>query len=554
MLDKMSTANTRSWDYSMPSFGRYWRWLSLVLLVLLLFHLSDLQVSSPFSRLQIVKSSYDWSQWEPHYPVESFQPLPSAKATKLPKIQHTPIRPHKFEIAVQERRLTEVKRVASKAWKSYRQYAWMQDELMPISGGSVNTFGGWAATLVDSLDTLWIMGMKTEFNEAVRAIVELDWASYHGKACNVFETTIRHLGGLLAAYDLSKEKALLEKAVELGDLLYTGFDNPSHIPPFWLDFEKAKNGELVADTHQPAASVTTLSLEFTRLTQLTGNNKYYDAIARITDHLDVSQNLTKLPGMWPLYFNPYQEDFTHDHTFSLGAMSDSMYEYILKMYILLGGAEPKYEKMYRNATDTIIKNLLFRPMTPKNLDILFAGTYRAGDFKQLDTETQHLACFAGGMFALGGRVFGIPEHVEIGAKLTHGCMWAYNSFHLGIAPDAFRLVACESIAGCKWDQQRWLDVISTNYDLHGTMPKGIQGVRDASYLLRPEAIESVFILYRITGHEEYREAAWTMFQSIQNATQTEFGNAAIYDVTVRGAPQLRDSMEVSCQSKDSLVV
>lgn len=77
------------------------------------------------------------------------------------------------------------------------------------------------------------------------------------------------------------------------------------------------------------------------------------------------------------------------------------------------------------------------------------------------------------------------------------------------------------------------------------LPKGFKSVRDKFYLLRPEAIESVFLLYRITGKKEFQEVAWQMFQSIQNATETEYGNAGIDDVTVTGQTKKRDSMEVS---------
>jgi mannosyl-oligosaccharide alpha-1,2-mannosidase len=50
---------------------------------------------------------------------------------------------------------------------------------------------------------------------------------------------------------------------------------------------------------------------------------------------------------------------------------------------------------------------------------------------------------------------------------------------------------------------------------------------------RPEAIESVFILYRITGDPSLQDAAWRMFESINNATFAEFANSAIADVTVQ---------------------
>jgi len=120
----------------------------------------------------------------------------------------------------------------------------MKDELMPVSGKGQNTFNGWGATLFDSLDTLWIMDLKAEFKEAVKAVARVDWSKTEATAANVFETTIRYLGGLLSAYDLSGEQVLLLKAIELGDMLLASFDRPTHLPGFWLDFEKAKKGEL----------------------------------------------------------------------------------------------------------------------------------------------------------------------------------------------------------------------------------------------------------------------------------------------------------------------
>lgn len=410
---------------------------------------------------------------------------------------------------------------------------------MPLSGLGKDTFGGWAATLVDSLDTLWIMGLEEDFNEAVEAVATLNWANTTDTACNMFETTIRHLGGLLAAYDLSREPALLEKAVELGNMLYAGFDTPNRMPPFWLDFEKAKTGRLVADDHEPSTTPGSLSLEFTRLSQLTGDPKYYDAIARVTALLDRHQASTKLPGMWPIHINLRDEIFNGVDTFTLGALSDSLYEYLPKMYVLLGGLDPVYEKLYRSSTETIRKHLLFRPMLPDKADVLFSGTATVNEQVVLDAEGQHLACFVGGMFALGGRLFNLEDHVELGKRLARGCFYAYNAFPTGIMPEIFNMLACDSLDGCEWDEERW------KREGNDRLPKGFTSARDPFYILRPEAIESVFLLYRITGLQEFEDAAWQMFQSIQKATETKYGNAAIEDVTVTGQPTKKDSMEVS---------
>lgn len=48
----------------------------------------------------------------------------------------------------------------------------------PISIGSVLTdpsFNGWKLTLVDALDTMWIMGLEKEFYDAVTQVAELDF-------------------------------------------------------------------------------------------------------------------------------------------------------------------------------------------------------------------------------------------------------------------------------------------------------------------------------------------------------------------------------------------
>jgi mannosyl-oligosaccharide alpha-1,2-mannosidase len=68
-----------------------------------------------------------------------------------------------------------VKASFKRCWDSYRKHAWKKDELKPVSGEWRTTFGGWGATLVDSLDTLLIMKMTDEFNEAVVAIKEIDF-------------------------------------------------------------------------------------------------------------------------------------------------------------------------------------------------------------------------------------------------------------------------------------------------------------------------------------------------------------------------------------------
>ncbi|KAI1496917.1 glycoside hydrolase family 47 protein [Biscogniauxia marginata] len=489
-----------------------------------------------------VRNSYDWSKQIFSNPISEYTPLPTGKPRSLPRVQYAFKTDTSPEGQAREQllasRRSEVKDAFVKSWNSYRN-VFGYDELKPVSGDGYDVpgFGGWGSTLVDSLSTLWIMGLRDEFYNAAAAAVTIDYAKTKDTSCNFFETTIRHLGGLLGAYDLSKETALLEKAIELGDMLYMAYDTPNHMPPFWLDFDDAKDGRQVAGNRDPSAAITSSSLEFTRLAQLTGDNKYYDAIDRVTRVLDEWQNKTRLPGMWPTFFDAYQLQLDGENSFTIGALADSLYEYLPKTFALLGGLEPIYEKLYRISMDTIISNILFRPMTPDQADILFPGNvYVSSTGPNLSPEAQHLACFAGGMFGLGGKLFDIPEHVEIGERITKGCIWAYEAMPAGIMPEICNFLRCETLEPCEWDDAEWQREGAKD------LKKGFKNARDPRYLLRPEAIESVFLMYRMTGKPEYQEAAWRMFQSIRKATETDLAFSSIESVRV-AEPVRTDSME-----------
>ncbi|KAK4245076.1 glycoside hydrolase [Corynascus novoguineensis] len=498
---------------------------------------------SPGSRPEVRfrASSFDWTTLAQHYPVSSIRPLPTGTPQPLHPVQHT-FSDYVHDATTQGRQQA-VRAAFVKSWRSYKKQAWLWDELAPVSGKGKNTFGGWAATLVDALDTLWIMGLMDDFYDAAAAAARLDWADTSDTAANLFETTIRHLAGLLSAYDLSGEPALLQKARELGDMLYMGFDTPNRMPGFWLNFEDAKQGRQIAGTNDPSASPCSLSLEFTRLSLLTGDPKYYDAIARITDFLERTQNESKLPGIWPKLINFREQSVDRESGFTLGALADSLYEYLPKMSALLGGQLPAYEKMYRAAMETSRQHMLFRPMVPDDdhagKDVLFAGdAYVHQDRVDHIAEGQHLSCFAGGMFGLGGKLFDIPDHVAVGERLARGCAWAYDAFPTGLMPEIFTMVTCESLDGpCPWDEDKWEREGSKE------LPKGFKSARDTRYILRPEAIESVFLLYRMTGKEDLRDLAWRMFQSVMEATETRLANSAIADVTVQGKTTKMDSME-----------
>ncbi|KAI1485972.1 glycoside hydrolase [Biscogniauxia mediterranea] len=514
-----------------------------------------------------------WKKLPARYPVETLATLPTDRPAKpIPRIQAA--EPEEDAATEQERkkRLAAVKDSFIHSWQGYKKHAWGHDEIKPLSGEYKDPFGGWAATLVDSLDSLWIMDMKDEFETAVKACNHIDFTTTKTRDINIFETTIRYLGGFLAAYELSDKKypSLLAKATEVAGLVMSAFDTPNHMPITrfpWRDYVKGKDQR--APGTVLVAEIGSLSLELTKLSQLTGDMQYYDAAQRIYDQLEEGQNETRIPGMWPVVVDASKTPirFAGD-SFSLGGMSDSTFEYLGKYYVLLGGALDQPRKLYQGFIDVAKKHLLRRALNPDNIPIAFFGDARL--IKPADGEAyvttspraQHLTCFAGGMVGMAAKIFDRPSDMEVAEQLTDGCVWSYKNTITGVGPEIFYFIPCDPDTkkdDCKWSDDHWFaavkkywapnakggglqkDQVQNIIDVR-QLPPGMVDVNDRRYLLRPEAIESVFMMYRLTGDPKWMDKAWDMFTSIEKYTRSKYASAPLDDVTRRRPSQV-DSME-----------
>lgn len=175
-----------------------------------------------------------WKKYPEHFPVpeDELIHLPTARPKSLPKLQATLKDESSTEKLDRSHKLTLIKEAFVHAWTGYSTQAMGHDEVRPKSGGHRDPFNGWGATLVDALDTLWIMGLKDEFANAVDEVKKIDFTTSLRKDIPLFETTIRYLGGLLGAHDISNHKypVLLDKAVELAEILIGAFDTPNRMP------------------------------------------------------------------------------------------------------------------------------------------------------------------------------------------------------------------------------------------------------------------------------------------------------------------------------------
>ncbi|KAL4817239.1 glycoside hydrolase [Aspergillus spinulosporus] len=504
-----------------------------------------------------------WTKHAEQYPIADYISLPTASPSPIPKIQYDFPAESWFARIWRKRKQSAVKEAFKHAWKGYKSNAWLRDELSPLSGGYRTSFAGWAATLVDSLDTLIIMDLTDEFEEALEALEHIDFTTTDSIQINVFETNIRYLGGLLGAHDLTEGRypILLKKATEIANFLYGSFDTRNRMPQSRWEWTRSALGQTIHPSGNTIlAELGSLNLEFTRMTQLTGDQKYFDAIQRISDHLESAQKETLVPGLWPMMVDAESMRFS-DPRYTVGSMADSTYEYLPKEHMLLEGRTEQYQRMYESAIPPIKERMLFRPMTKDGEDILFSGNLYAGtkaSRKKVEAQAEHLKCYLGGTIGIGAKVFNRPEELSIARKLTDGCVWAYDIMPSGIMPEVMYLSPCEDLENCPWDEQKWYRDVRARPPHHaniadteeaakmliekfGLVP-GVAEIADARYMLRPEAIESVFIMYRITGDTKYQDAAWRMFNSIEKATRTKYAHAAISDVR-EAKPEQLDYME-----------
>ncbi|RGB32152.1 Glycoside Hydrolase Family 47 protein [Rhizophagus diaphanus] len=421
----------------------------------------------------------------------------------------------------EERELRESRRESIKqgflhAWNGYVKYAWGADEILPISNKPRNSYNGWGASIVDALDTMWIMDLKEEFKNATEHISHINFNS-SVIPISIFETTIRYLGGMLSAYELSGDEILLEKAKQLGEAMIPCFNSPTGLP--YNNWNLTRG--LIDSTYKPystgiLAQVGTLHLEYMKLAQLTGNSTFFYKVQNVTDVLDKA--VKKIPGLYPTFISQESGRFLNYDVVSFGANADSFYEYLIKQYLFVGGAIDQYRRMYEESIDSMHEYLIKEGQVKNRPDLLFLGEIYHGFLPRME----HLGCFVPGMLAIGSKTLNRPKDLEVAIKLGETCYWAYNSTPTGIGPEDFYFLQKNVTVDEKtrWMQKNQKDTV---------LPDGVYKL-NGNYLLRPETIESLFILYRVTGDKSYQEKGWKIWKAIEKWCKTESAYSGLYNV------------------------
>ncbi|PWY98557.1 seven-hairpin glycosidase [Testicularia cyperi] len=422
-------------------------------------------------------------------------------------------------------RADEIKTAYRNAYEDYLKYARGHDELLPVSKGSEDPFGGWGATVVDSLSTSFLMGHMDLYQDGVNYMKKVDFTQTSQASISLFETNIRYLAGLLSAYELGgkKEPKLVEQAKVVGDHLLTGWVGNNNLPfntLRWNNFGKP-------DTSSGSAGIAeagTLIIEMDRLTKFSGDSKYLNYAKKAMQAIINSKGV--FPGLYPQVYNPATSQPADDYV-TWGGGSDSFFEYLVK-YSYMTGEDNGYLSTWIKSVKFSIKHLIEQP-EQTNKKLTYLTDYSASSGGNLP-RFSHLGCFAGGNWILGGQLVGNTDFLKYGLALTDGCINTYTASPSGLGPESFVFIGNGgNTQGVTINDQDFYR--ENGFDFEVTQ-----------YILRPEVIESLFYAYRTTGDTQYQDLAWQAWKAIKKHCKAPAAFAAVSPVNST-SPKLLDDSE-----------
>lgn len=370
------------------------------------------------------------------------------------------------------------------AWAGYRRYAWGHDELRPLSRQPRDWYGqSLLMTPVDALDTLVLMGLTREA-DADRELIATRLDFDKDIDVKTFEITIRLLGGLISAYQLTGDARLLAKAEDLGARLLPAFNSPTGLPYVYVNLRTGRTRGVQSNP----AETGTLLLEFGTLSKLSGNPVYYRKAKRAL--VETFRRRSRL-GLVGVGLNVETGAWT-DTDSSVSGGIDSYYEYLWKCWRLFGDEDCR--AMWRASIPAVNRYLADEvdgQLWYGHADMI-SGRRTATEFGALDA-------YFPGLLALSG-------DVDRAARLQASSFRMWN-LH-GVEPEAL--------------DYRTMTVVSPGYEL------------------RPEIVESTFYLYHYTRDPRYLAMGRTLFDDFVKYDRAETGYAALKNVVTK---QKRDDME-----------
>ncbi|KUJ13163.1 seven-hairpin glycosidase [Mollisia scopiformis] len=437
-------------------------------------------------------------------------------------------------------RAAAVKEAYQYAFNAYVEYAWGYDELQPLSKTGTNDWYGWGVTVVDGLDTAIVMNLTDEVSKMLGWIQTVDFTTTPDGDVEMFDITIRYLGGLLSSYDLLKSgqfyngydpdqiEALLTQAKTLADKLAYGFQTPTGIAAVDVDFSTntpvegtytASNGVTYNSTN--TASAGSFLLEWYRLAALTGNETYRSLVDTGEYYLVHPNPSPTYPGLVGTQFDTTAGGMLN---FAGGWHSevDSFLEYLIKSYhYKADNITEEYADFWLSAVKSTEAHIAVHPYGFDDLTFLSAMDTNGG----LTYTMDDYSCFAGGNFLLGCKVLGMESLCDLGIAAADGCHQTYNTTTTGLGPLYWGWYDSDNT----YPPDPTVD-IDNGYRRNGAANGEFIVNGNEVYASFPESLESWFYAYRITGDPRWAEYGWDMFLSLNETARNSVAFATVNNV------------------------
>ena len=303
------------------------------------------------------------------------------------------------------------------AFNAYSEYAFGKDELLPLTPSFIEDWYGWGVTIVDGIDTAIIMNLTDIVTTQLAYISTIDFNTTPYGNVEIFDTSIRYIGGLLSSYDLlnsgqfpntynqDQVNALLAQAASLADKVAYGFNTPSGIASTDVNFtsnEAIEGTYTVTSTNTTfnstnTASAGTFILDWFRLSDLTGNETYRQLVERGESYLVNPNPAPVYPGLVGTQFDTTTGAMlSFDGGWHSGV--DSFLEYLIKSYqYQVNNVTTQYKDFWLQAAQSTTQYIALHPYDFSNLTFISEL-----DVNGTITDTMDdYSCFAGGNFLLG---------------------------------------------------------------------------------------------------------------------------------------------------------
>lgn len=186
------------------------------------------------------------------------------------------------------------------------------------------------------------MGLNDIVDRQLAHIAAQDFNATTDGQIDGFDTTIRLIGGLLSAYDLitsglvphadeynkTQVQACLDGAKTLADFLSPIFDTSTGLPYFWINTTTREGFPGAGNT----AVDGTIILEYHRLSDLTGDEKYRQQADKAESYLLNPQPAPVYPGLVGSNVDMNTGKFTNENAGWQSGI-DSFFEYLIKSVV-----------------------------------------------------------------------------------------------------------------------------------------------------------------------------------------------------------------------------